>query len=108
MSAIEEAIREHVKLCNDTLPSRFVPWVWVVGIAVTLVGGMGSVAWGLSRGVARAEFAIEAHTEAIRTQQTRIDKLEAALSLLTEMRSDITAIRRATASGPWQRHQPTP
>jgi hypothetical protein len=42
MSAIEEAIQTHFETCTEELPKKFVPWTWVVGIALLLLGSIGT------------------------------------------------------------------
>jgi hypothetical protein len=99
MSQIDDAIREHIRLCSENLPKIYVSWVWVVGVAVILLGAIGGTAWALSRGQAKAEFAIQDNTN-------RLDKLETTIQKLNDIADDIKTIKQQTANHGMQFRRP--
>jgi hypothetical protein len=88
MSQIDEAIKEHAKECAIELPTKFVPWTWVVGICTVLLLAIGGASWTASAGFSSVKSMAEDALRSNDRQDKQIDALQ------KEWLSEIKALRR--------------
>jgi len=98
MSQLDEAIRDHETRCAEELPKKYVPWTWVVGICVLLLGAIGGTSAALSKQLQKVDTESSLLQENDRRQDLKIEKIEQTLAdqnreILTELRAIRTGMK---------------
>jgi hypothetical protein len=85
---VDETIQTHFETCREELPKKFVPWTWVVGIALLLLGSIGT---GVAVAVSHAkdtDFKADRALEQNFNQDRRLQNLESMQADIRWMREN--------------------
>jgi hypothetical protein len=94
MGQIDDAIRAHEDRCSESLPNKFVPWTWVVGICITIIMTICGATWAITSKYANILHANDLQDAIIEDHGKKIMKLENVLTNQEVILLEIRALRK--------------
>jgi hypothetical protein len=76
MSSIEDYIRKHEERCAKELPAKYVHWVWMVGILITIAMIIGGSSWAISSEISDVKHMALSAEKKAEELNIRINKID--------------------------------